>query len=322
MAIDSAVISVGLDQGGIGVRAFKDQRTEAAAEGPPGDHARLDAVRSWLANGHHIFGIDPRRRRGHHRHARQLLADDVPAGHAAAGDWQALASALDRQTIRGGMTELSSEQRSVITLAYLEGRTNREIAAILGVSVSTVRRRLWAALKRLDAYVSHTRTWLSALVLVGAGYLTGRAHRLERIVNADWTQRVASTVAVAAVATVAIGLTAVMPDSTGAGRARTPADQLVAAAPGVRLPSSTAQLSHLDSTQSSTIQTVDLSTRPGSFVRAVPPPPVNQAPPPTGSHHANHGCGGNPTSAAPTVPVGRHAHGAPVTHPSAGGCRT
>src|ERR1700675_4690211 len=140
---------------------------DAPIEAPSGDHGRLDAVRSWLANGHHIFGIDPRRRLGHHRHARQLLADDLGAGQARAGEWQALASPLDRHTIRGGMAELTDEQRRVITLAYLEGRTNREIAAMLGVSVSTVQRRLWAALKRLDAYVSHTKDRISALILLG-----------------------------------------------------------------------------------------------------------------------------------------------------------
>src|SRR5450759_5505455 len=96
------------------------------------------------------------------------------------------------------MTELSGDERRVITLAYLEGRTNREIAAILGVSVSTVRRRLWVALERLDAYISRTRTWLSAIVLLGSGYLISRAHKLEQAASADWTQKVASTLAVGA----------------------------------------------------------------------------------------------------------------------------
>ncbi|HEY8737699.1 MAG TPA: hypothetical protein VIO62_11740, partial [Candidatus Dormibacteraeota bacterium] len=65
------------------MRAFKHRRTEAPEEGPERDYGRLDAVRSWLASGHHIFGVDPRRRRGHHGHARQLLADDLPANQAA-----------------------------------------------------------------------------------------------------------------------------------------------------------------------------------------------------------------------------------------------
>jgi predicted DNA-binding protein (UPF0251 family) len=292
---------------------------DASFEAPPGDPGRLDAVRSWLANGHHIFGIDPRRRLGHHRHARQLLADDLRAGQAPAGEWQALASALERHTIRGGMAELSNEERRVITLAYLEGRTNREIAAMLGVSVSTVQRRLWAALKRLDAYVSHTRSWLSAIILLGAAYLGTRAHTLGRIAGADWTQRAVAAVAVGAVAAVAIGLTGVVPDSSGATRSSIPATApIVAAAPGVGLPSAGSRLGNpATSAQQAGLQTAG----PSLSVKVVPPAPVAQVPAPIGAHHANHGCGGNPTSAAPPVPVGRHAHGSPVTHPSAGGCR-
>lgn len=219
------------------------------------------------------------------------------------------------------MTELSAEERRVITLAYLEGRTNREIAAILGVSVSTVRRRLWVALKRLDAYVSRTRTWLSAVVLLGAGYLIARAHKIERIANADWTQKVASTLAVGAVTAAAIGLTAVIPDSTGSIRSSTPpAAPIIAAAPGVGLPSSPALLSNSDAAQAPRMAPADLLTGAGPTVSVIPPAPAAQ-PPSTGAHHANRVCDGNPTSAAPPVPVGRHAHGSPVTHPSAGGCR-
>jgi hypothetical protein len=300
------------------VRAFKFQRSDAPEELPQGDHGRLDAVRSWLANGHHIFGVDPRRRRGHHGYAKQLLADDLRTGQSSAGEWQALASALDRHTIRGGMAELSHEQRRVITLAYMEGRTNREIAAILGVSVSTVRRRLWIALKQLEAYISRTGTWLSAIVLLGAGYLIARAHKLQGIASADWTQKVAATVAVGAVAAVAIGLTAVIPDSTGSTRSSAPAAAPnIAATPGGGLPSSPALLSNLHSPQTS--RAADRSAAGGPTARVISPAPA-QTPPSAGSHHPNQGCDGNPTSAAPSVPVGRHAYGSPVTHPSAGGC--
>jgi len=277
-------------------------------------------VRSWLASGHHIFGVDPRRRRGNHGPARRLLADDLPRGQASAGDWQALASALDRHTVRGGMTELSAEERQVITLAYLEGRTNSEIATILGVSVSTVRRRLWMALKRLDAYISHTRTWLSAIVLLGGGYLVARAHRLQHAANTDWTQKLASTVAVGAVTAAAIGLTAVIPDSTGSTRSSTATAPITAAAPGVGLLSAPVLLSNPDAARAPRMALVDQSTGAGPTAGVIPPAPAAQ-PPSTGAHHANRGCDGNPTSAAPPVPVGRHANGSPVTHPSADSCR-
>ncbi|HXC75479.1 MAG TPA: sigma-70 family RNA polymerase sigma factor [Candidatus Acidoferrum sp.] len=305
------------------MRAFKHQGTDAPGEAPPGDPGRLDAVRSWLANGHHIFGVDPRRRLGHHGRAKQLLADDVQTHHASGGEWQALASALDRHTIRGGMAELSAEERRVVTLAYLEGRTNREIAAILGVSVSTVRRRLWIALKRLDAYVSRTRSWLSAIILLGAGYLVAHAHKLDRLAATDWSQKVASTVAISAVAAAAVALTAVVPDSARPTRspAAAPAPML-AEPPSLGLQPSTALLSEPDSVQTSNLQTADrpAGADPTVAVHAPGSPSPTITPPATGSH-PNRGCHGNPTSAAPPVPVGRHADGSPVTHPSAGGCR-
>lgn len=303
------------------MRAFKQQGTEVPEEEAAGDQARLDAVRSWLANGHHMFGIDPRRRRGHHGHAKMLLADGTQK--ASAGEWQALASALDRHTIRGGMAELSAEERRVVTLAYLEGRTNREIAAILGVSVSTVRRRLWAALKQLDAYVSRTRTWLSAIVLAGAGYLAAQAHRLDRLASVDWPQKVASTVAISAVAAAAVTLTAVIPDTAGVTRSSaSPKARMLAEAPGNGLPSSPALRSIPDSVQTASLRAADRPVVGNPTVTVdAGPASAPTAPPSKNGHHSNRGCDGNPTSASPPVPVRSHGHGSPVTHPSAGGCR-
>ncbi|HEY8816875.1 MAG TPA: sigma-70 family RNA polymerase sigma factor [Candidatus Dormibacteraeota bacterium] len=306
------------------MRAFKHQGTEFPEEEAASEQGRLDAVRSWLANGHHMFGVDPRRRLGHYGHAKQLLADDLQTRQASAGEWQALASALDRHTIRGGMAELSAEERRVVTLAYLEGRTNREIAAILGVSVSTVRRRLSLALKGLDAYVSRTRTWLSAMVLVGAGYLVAQAHRLDRLASADWPQKVASTVAISAVVAAAVTLTAVVPDSSGATRSTAPTTgPMLASAPGIGLPSSSALLSNPDSVRTASVLSADrpVGAEPTVTVHEAAPAPTGTTQASTGSQHPKRGCHGNPTSAPPPVPVRSHGHGSPVTHPSAGGCR-
>jgi RNA polymerase sigma factor (sigma-70 family) len=303
------------------VRAIRQQESQAAETAALDDRVRLDAVRSWLANGIHKFAVDPRRRFGRHDRARKLLAGDPGSDQASPGAWQSLASALHRHTVRGGMTELTPEERRVITLAYLEGRTNREIAAILGVSVSTARRRLWFALKQLDAYISRTGTWLSAIILLGVGYVIARAPRLGRSVNADWTHKVASTVAVGAMTAAAIGLTAITPDSTGPTRSSTPVTSpMIAAAPGAGLLASPELLSNLDSPQTSRMVPTDRPTgaRP---VDVTPGTPISETELVTDSDHPNHGCHGNPTSAPPPVPVGRHAHGSPVTHPSKGGCR-
>jgi DNA-binding CsgD family transcriptional regulator len=280
----------------------------------------MDAIRSWLATGMHTFAIDPRRRRGQHRRARQLLADDRRVGSPTSGAWHSLASALDRHTVRSGMSELSPDERKVITLAYLEGRTNREIAVILGVSVSTVRRRLWAALRRLDAYISRTGTWLSAILVFAAVYVLGRFTRFVRPVEAagysDWTQKLVSTLAVTATV-AAVTLAAVSPDSVHPARspAGAPAPSTaigqslsVAIAP----PERTLDLGPAQ--KASIITTAPLHQAVGPLLKALP---VTVTPP---QQNGSRGCHGNPTSAAPPTPVGRHSGGSPVSHPAKGGC--
>jgi hypothetical protein len=278
----------------------------------------MDAVRSWLSSGMHSFAIDPRRRRGDHGRARQLLAEDHRSRSAAAGAWQSLASALDRHTVRSGMSELSPDERRVITLAYLEGRTNREIAAILGVSVSTARRRLWAALKRLDAYISRTGTWLSTFLLLAAAYLLYRPSRLARSIagSSDWPQKLVSTVAVAATVS-AVGLAAVSPDSIRSGKSpAAPPGQAIASAPIAGLIVPEPSVTAFGPLPSISIVTADLPPVVASLPHLAVPPPQVTLP----DTDRNRGCGGNPTSAAPPVPVGRHSGGSPVTHPGKGGC--
>src|SRR4029077_19849442 len=276
----------------------------------------MDAVRSWLSTGMHTFAIDPRRRRGKHGRARRLLVDDRRSAAPASGDWQSLASALDRHTVRSGMSELSPEERRVITLAYLEGRSNREIAAMLGVSVSTVRRRLWAALKRLDAYISRTGTWLSALLVFSSAYVLSRLTRVAG--SGDWTQKLVSTAAVTATV-AAVGLAAVSPDSVHPGRsASATPHQTVAAGPslGVVIVAPDQALG-LGPAKKASIITANLSHQGIPLAVGVPSLPVTVALP---KLSGIRGCHGNPTSAAPPVPVRSHGAGSPVSHPGKGGC--
>jgi predicted DNA-binding protein (UPF0251 family) len=222
------------------------------------------------------------------------------------------------------MAELSAEERRVIGLAYLEGHTNREIAAILGVSVSTVQRRLLGALKRLDAYISRTGTWLSAILLLGAAYAVDRTAKLGRWANTDWTHKVATTAAVSVVTAAAIGLTAISPDSTRPPSRSTPppiAAGPIAAGPSVSAPLSPAQLPDPGPAQTARIVAPDRPRAVDPIVTLLSQVPVAETQPATDSDHPNKGCHGNPTSAPPHVPVGSRTSHPPVSHPSAGGCR-
>jgi len=66
-------------------------------------------------------------------------------------------SAMARQTVDEAMSELPSEHRQVLKLAYFAGLTNSEIASQLGLTVGGVRRRLRQSLEMVGAYVEHGR---------------------------------------------------------------------------------------------------------------------------------------------------------------------
>ncbi len=284
-------------------------------------------MRSWLVSGIHLFVVDPRRRFGGHGHSKELLVIGDREGQGAPDHLHRLAAALHRHTLRGGLERLNPEERRLITLAYLEGRTNRQIASAMGVSVSTVRRRLEAALERLDAYISRSGAWLSALVVLAASYATVHAARLGRsaagfVEPAERAQKLAAALAAGAMTVAAIGVFGVTSDS--ANRTKS--------APAASPPFTVPMIASAQEVGSGpeTPPTV-VADQVGTFVvevkaRADKPKPAATvvAPLPTVAHHANNGCGGNPTSAPPPVPVGskdNHPTGAPVTHPTAGGCR-
>jgi hypothetical protein len=178
------------------------EAVEADAE-PTSDIAPRDAIRSWLFRG--LSPLVHSRRSGGRRNGRQVLGDDP----SSARGWQGLASALQRHTLHDALIQLDPEERRIVTLAYLQGRTNRQIAALLGIPVSAVGRRLSAALDHLDAYVRRTGSWTAAILLLGLSYVTVRAARLgHSIVSANWPEKAAASVAAVAVATVSLGLLA------------------------------------------------------------------------------------------------------------------
>ena len=283
---------------------------------PAGDHFGLDAMRSWLANGVQL--VDRRRRFGSHGRAREMLVAD--ASQDGSERWQALAAALHRHTVRGGLSELGPEHRRVITLAYLEGRTNREIAAMLGVSVTTVRRRLWMALGLLEAYIGRTGVWLSALILVAATSALRPAARVGHWVttaaeSTDRAQRVASTLTAGAMSAAVLGIVAFTSDSITPQRPPGAATTQSVAQAGVGAPN----LASIDSptTQPSTQPNLEVTSSTTSATTH-----VSEGTAAAGARRHDNGCDGNPTSAPPPVPVRSHGGGSPVTHPDAGGCRS
>jgi hypothetical protein len=288
---------------------------EHAGQEAPGDPFRLDAMRSWLVNG--VQSVDPRRRFGSHGRARELLVAD--SSKSGSERWQALAAALHRHTVRGGLSELQPDERHVITLAYLQGLTNREIAAVLGVSVTTVQRRLLFALGRLEAYIGRTGVWLSAVILVAAAYALRPGATLVRWVTTaagapDRAQRVATTLTAGAVSAAMLGIVAFTSDSTPPGkppRAGIPpvVAQTIAAAPPA------AHVASRISLPSSNQPTLVVESAAATAVK-----PDTEAAAPTPAHHHKKGCGHKRKSESP--PSGSDSTGVSDKHPDPADCRT
>lgn len=261
-------------------------------------------MRSWLASGAQV--VDRRRRFGRHDRTRKLLVVDPQARPASAEGWHSTTAALQRHTVSGALNELEPEHRRVITLAYLEGHTNSQIAAALGVSVTTAKRRLIKALEKLEIYISAAGAWLAAvLIFVGA--------RVARVNASPEAQRVVSTVTVGALAAAAVGVITFLPD-TGPRTPR-PATPVVAApvaiAPLVLAPG------HDNTIQGQTAAVVG----PGKSKDAGKHLEAESQSAGAAGHGAN-GCHGNPTG-APGVPGHPNGHlGPPVNPPGKGGCPT
>jgi hypothetical protein len=310
--------------GGDLVQSEPPSETRFSENEPAEARGPMDPMRSWLVSGIHLFGVDPRRRFGGHGHSKELLVIGDREANDASDPLHRLAGSLHRHTLRGGLERLNPEEKRLITLAYLEGRTNRQIASAMGVSVSTVRRRLEAALERLDAYISRSGAWLSAVVILAASYAMGHAAKLGRwapsfVGSAERAQKLAVTFTAGAMAIGAVGMLGVTSDSATRERAAP-----IASSPfNVPTIASTQEVGSRDIPQEvvpGEDQTFAVKARVDRSDKAT----TAVLPPPTVATHTNNGCGGNPTSAPPPVPVGSKDHqptGAPVTHPTAGGCR-
>ena len=265
-------------------------------------------MRTWLRTGARGFAVDPRRRLGRHGGARKMLATDGEVESSQHGGWSGLVSALQRHTVHGELAQLSKDDRQILSLAYLSGHTNSEIAAMLHVSVSTVSRRLSAALARLEESMRRAGVWIATLALLGlAAY-----ERLSQYVrNNRWPSTVA-LVAAGTATTVAITFVVVAPSSASGARPATVAQRVQSIR--VVLPRGVQPAAIFVSNQLVTIaldKTLKKADNPSKHEASQTIVTTSRI------------CRGNPTSAPPPVPVGplgAHPMGPPVTQPGPGGC--
>ncbi len=116
---------------------------------------RFDSVRgsliTYLLTLTHRRAVDVLRRETHQRRGRitvEVLAE-VPSTQADVGTQAETAMRSD--VVREALGELPEAQREALTLAYFQGFTQREIAAITGVPLGTVKTRMLAGVRRMRA---------------------------------------------------------------------------------------------------------------------------------------------------------------------------
>lgn len=110
------------------------------------------SARTWLYSIARRLAIDTHRKRTIRPEASSDEDASVTAAQLA-GESNVVATVSARMTattVRGALSELSNEQRTVIEMAYFDGKTRREIADETGVALGTIHTRARLGLKKLQ----------------------------------------------------------------------------------------------------------------------------------------------------------------------------
>jgi RNA polymerase sigma-70 factor (ECF subfamily) len=127
--------------------AFLKVWTNAAGFDP-----KRGSLRTWLITAVRNRSIDYLRGRGAHERQEQELMPELTESHAS-DPWREVSLALERMAVRQAVGSLPAEQRQTVQLAYFGGYSQREIADMTKVPLSTVKGRMRLALEKLSSYL-------------------------------------------------------------------------------------------------------------------------------------------------------------------------
>ncbi len=144
-----------------------------------GDHAQAEEVvqEAYLALWRYARSFDPARGNArtwffsivHHRTLNAVRrmkpnvrvvpiedAADEPATGEAHDVWTQVRRGLDAEALRGALEVLPPEQREAVTLAFLSGYSNTEVAERLGIPLGTVKSRIRLGMQKMRATLATT----------------------------------------------------------------------------------------------------------------------------------------------------------------------
>jgi RNA polymerase sigma factor (sigma-70 family) len=123
---------------------------------PAGFDATRASLSSWLLAMVHHKAVDAVRREEAHRRRRDRVEEDLAAGEPAAvrDVGEQAEDRVEAQRVRGALRDLPPVQREALALAYYGGYTQREVAALTGVPLGTVKTRMLSGMRKLRAALS------------------------------------------------------------------------------------------------------------------------------------------------------------------------
>lgn len=116
---------------------------------------------AWLYRVTHRTAVDQVRRESR-RQAREKAATELSAMNQTLDDWIRIEPLLDE-----GMQELDEGDRTAILLRYFEGRSFREVGAVLGISDDAAQKRVSRAIDRLRGFFSKQGITVASVGLAG-----------------------------------------------------------------------------------------------------------------------------------------------------------
>ena len=115
--------------------------------------ARFDATRgrlsTWLMAIAHNLAVDRLRREHGATRPQLVFVEEMPDREQEPGLNGAMDAVIDRDVAARAMESLSDSERALLSLAYFQGMTAREIAEADGIPLGTVKTRLRTALIKL-----------------------------------------------------------------------------------------------------------------------------------------------------------------------------